>query len=68
MKFIEVNGTIINTAFIVKIEQQPYVDEQTGDVNIHFLLANGDVVLDPEVNYHAMEARWEDLQKILEVK
>jgi hypothetical protein len=68
MKFIEVNGTIINTAFIVKIEQQPYQDEQTGDVNIHIHLANGEVILDPEVHYNAMLDRWDDLKNQLGVE
>lgn len=68
MKFIEVNGTIINTAHIVKIEQHPFdPNEGLGDVNIHILLSNGQTILDPEVDYPAMFKRWDELKKELEV-
>lgn len=67
MRFLEINGTLINMAHVVKIEHcnAPLT---CGDWAINFTMSDGSIGSDYEVDYQSMMARFESIKRMVGVE
>ena len=66
MKFIQVNGDLINIAHVVKISLSE-VPMDNGDFYIMFMLSNGEIAHHYDVSYQAIYDQWEHIYNRIEV-